>query len=156
MKSFIATALALTAGASAHVIRTSSCCFHLSASGAVTGTVGQLSDGQNRIGGGLPAAQYCIDNGGITDGSGRGCILTSPTTQFQCDQGASPTTGFTIDCNGIVSYDGSSVFYECQTGDNGEANIYTKPGGTSCATITLKADGCAPACPSKSCPANLK
>jgi hypothetical protein len=52
------------------------CCFHLSASGAVTGTIGQLNDGQNRQGGPLSPAQYCITDGSITDGNGRGCILT--------------------------------------------------------------------------------
>lgn len=76
MKSVIA-ALALAVGSNALAIRdTASCCFHLSASGAVTGTVGQLSDGQNRVGGGLPQATYCINGGSITDANGRGCILT--------------------------------------------------------------------------------
>jgi hypothetical protein len=52
------------------------CCFHVSASGAVSGTIGQLSDGQNRQGGGLSPAQYCIADGQITDANGRGCIIT--------------------------------------------------------------------------------
>lgn len=42
---------------------------------------------------------------------------------------------------------GSSTFYECQTGDNGEANIYTYPGGTNCGEITLTASGCYSSCP---------
>lgn len=167
MKIFVAT-IAFAAGSNALIARTSSCCFGLSASGAVTGTLGQLSDGQNRVGGGLTPASYCINNGGITDASGRGCILTPPTTQFQCDSGASPTTGFSIACDGTVEYNGSSVFYECQTGDNGESNIYTTPDGTECGEITLKADTCASNCPtttatptptptpsSTSCPAAL-
>lgn len=76
----VVTALAIAAGASALTTRTAPCCFHLDASGAVTGSVGQLSDGQNRIGGGLPPAQYCIADGGITDANGRGCILTRTFT----------------------------------------------------------------------------
>ncbi len=77
MKTFVAVALAFSAGTNALVSRTGSCCFSLTASGGASGTVGQLMDGQNRIGGGLPAGSFCIDaNGGITDGSGRGCILT--------------------------------------------------------------------------------
>lgn len=130
------TALALTAGANALITRTAPCCFHLDASGAVTGSVGQLSDGQNRVGGGLTPAQYCIADGGITDANGRGCILTrtftssfrmsliitdllpAPTSQFQCDVGASPTTGFSVGCDGTVAYNGMTTFYECQTGDN--------------------------------------
>ncbi|KAI9732697.1 MAG: hypothetical protein M1818_007431 [Claussenomyces sp. TS43310] len=164
MKTF-ASLIALAAGSNALIAqRAAPCCFGLSASGAVTGTVGQLSDGQNRVGGGLSPASYCIntDNGGITDASGRGCILTPPTTQFQCDSGASPTTGFSVGCDGTVSYGGSTTFYECQTGDNGEVNIYTQPKGTQCAKITLTADSCHTGCPTPTpapstptCPANL-
>ena len=76
----LVTALAIAAGASALTTRTASCCFHLDASGAVTGSVGQLDDGQNRVGGGLAPAQYCIADGGITDANGRGCILTRTFT----------------------------------------------------------------------------
>ena len=77
MKTFVAVTLALAAGTNALVPRTGTCCFSLQASGGASGTVGQLTDGQNRIGGNLPAGSYCIgSNGGITDGAGRGCILT--------------------------------------------------------------------------------
>lgn len=152
------------------------CCFHVSASGAVTGTIGQLSDGQNRQGGGLAPAQYCITDGAITDANGRGCILTrksyhlyldvpvdtksivAPTTQWQCDYGASPESGFSIGCDGTIAYNGDTTFYECQTGDNGEANIYSTPGGTNCGTVTLTADNCLPRCLPPSppgCPTNL-
>jgi hypothetical protein len=68
---------AFVAGANALVARDATCCFGLTASGGASGTIGQLGDGQNRIGGGLPPAQFCIDSsGGIKDSSGRGCILT--------------------------------------------------------------------------------
>lgn len=69
---------ALVAGANALVGRGDSCCFHLTASGEAGGPLGQLSDGQNRIGdNSLSPSQFCIDStGSITDGSGRGCILT--------------------------------------------------------------------------------
>ncbi|KFY41384.1 hypothetical protein V495_04944 [Pseudogymnoascus sp. VKM F-4514 (FW-929)] len=153
----------LVAAADALIARTAPCCFHLSASGAVTGTIGQLDDGQNRQGGGLPPAQYCISGDSITDANGRGCILTPPTTQFQCDEGAAPTPGFSVGCDGTLSYNGSPEFWECQTGDHGEANIYTSEGGTNCGKITLKADGCASGCPPPppppppvtTCPTNL-
>ena len=87
MKSFTALA-AFAAGANALAIRGNSCCFELTASGGASGTLGQLSDGQNRIGGGLPPSSYCISPSGIiTDSSGRGCILTRkyliPTTLFR-------------------------------------------------------------------------
>ena len=77
MKNFIALA-AFAAGSNALVGRRDNCCFHLSSSGGASGTLGQLGDGQNRIGDdNLQPAQYCIDNNGaITDSNGRGCILT--------------------------------------------------------------------------------
>ncbi|KAL1850857.1 hypothetical protein Plec18170_006694 [Paecilomyces lecythidis] len=141
----LAVAAVFAAGANALVPRGSTCCFGLTASGSASGTVGQLDDGQNRIGGGLPPAQYCIDSaGGITDGHGRGCILTPPTTQFQCDEGAKPTNGFSIDSDGTVQYNGSPQFVACETGQNGGLNIYTTSSDaqTGCKQITLHADSC--------------
>jgi len=74
MNTFVALSLFL--GASALTVPRSSCSFELTASGGESGTIGQLSDGQNRIGGGLSPATFTIDNGGIIDAAGRGCILT--------------------------------------------------------------------------------
>ncbi|KKK19307.1 hypothetical protein AOCH_000614 [Aspergillus ochraceoroseus] len=145
MKNF-ATFAAFAAGANALVSRDNSCCFHITASGKTSGTVGQLGDGQNRIGGGLPEAQFCLDsNGGITDGSGRGCIITSPTTQFQCDLGATPETGFSISSSGELEFQGSSAFVACETGDNNELNIYTTESSdvTNCQDVKLTVDACA-------------
>ena len=85
-------------------------------------------------------------------------MKAAPTSQWQCDTGASPTSGFSIGCDGTIAYNGGTTFYECQTGDNGEANIYLTPGGTNCGEITLKADSCFSGCPPpppQSCPANL-
>ncbi|KAF4636356.1 hypothetical protein G7Y89_g1720 [Cudoniella acicularis] len=110
-------ALSLAAVTTALIARDAPCCFHLSASGAVTGTLGQLDDGQNRVNGPLAPAEYCISGTSITDANGRGCILTPPTSQFQCDVGATPTSGFTVGCDGTLSYIGGGEFYECQTGD---------------------------------------
>jgi hypothetical protein len=75
MYSFVTLSLVLGASAFTAVPR-SSCSFELTASGGQSGTIGQLSDGQNRIGGGLSPSTFTIDNGGITDAAGRGCILT--------------------------------------------------------------------------------
>ncbi len=166
MKTF-AISLALAAGTNALVARQPQCCFDLTASGGQSGNVGQLDDGQNRIGGNLPTGHYCIDsNGGLTDSvrwhcpsrlqllltwiqSGRGCILTPPTTQFQCDAGASPTPGFSVGDGGVLSSNGNSQFFACPTGAgvNGEFNIYTSPveGQDQCVQITLTANNCAPA-----------
>lgn len=155
MKLFLITPVALTAGVKARVIQDGGCTFKLTAAGGASGQVSQLGDGQNRVGAyGLPVAAYAIGvDGGIFDQNGRGCILTSPTTQLQCDSGASPTTGFSIGCDGILSYSGNSHFVACQTGDNGW-NVYTTAGlgQTGCVDITLNADSCHSGCTSPSPP----
>ncbi|GAB7355894.1 hypothetical protein MBLNU459_g6542t1 [Dothideomycetes sp. NU459] len=141
------TSLGFALGASAALISRDHCCFSLTASGGKSGVVGQLGDGQNRIGqmAGLAntSPQYCINNGAITDGSGRGCILTPPTTQFQCDMGASPTSGFSVNSNGDLAYNGNTKFIACDTGDNGGYNIYTTApaGQTACVDVTLNTGG---------------
>jgi hypothetical protein len=123
--------LALASAASARVLHTrqSSCCFgiNVSGDGVDGGSLGQLDDGQNRFGPNQSGATYCIDDGKITDKNGRGCILTGPTTQFQCDQGASPTGGFSVASSGQIEHDGDATFYACPVDDNGNYNIYTKP-----------------------------
>ncbi|OCK79853.1 hypothetical protein K432DRAFT_298929 [Lepidopterella palustris CBS 459.81] len=136
-------AFGLGASAAALLPRTYQCCFGITASGGASGTLGQLSDGQNRIGGGYGAATYCISNGAITDSNGRGCILTPPTTQFQCDTGATAQTGFSIDSSGQLSYNGNQQFYACPVNDYGEYNVYTTPvpGQTKCVEIALSTGG---------------
>jgi hypothetical protein len=135
--------LALAASASAAILPRNTCTFSLTASGGESGTVGQLDDGQNRVGGGLPTGSYSINNGMITDSQGRGCILTPPTTQFQCDAGATPTSEFSLGSNGEVTYNGSQTFYACPAEDN-EYNIYTSPVSDQdkCVKIQLTASDC--------------
>ncbi|KAI4959959.1 hypothetical protein J4E86_001577 [Alternaria arbusti] len=137
--------IAFGLGANALVVRQATQCFKLEASGGASGVLGQLDDGQNRVGnGGLPTGCYCLDgNGGFTDSNGRGCILTPPTTQFQCDVGATPTNGFAVGPNGGVTYNGSGKFYACPVNDNGEYNVYTTPapGQEKCVEISLGSAG---------------
>ncbi|CAD0095326.1 unnamed protein product [Aureobasidium vineae] len=142
------TTLGFAFGASAATLTArDQCCFSLTAAGGKSGAVGELSDGQTRIGqtAGLDIgnANFCLSNGGITDGNGRGCILTPPTTQFQCDVGAAPTTGFAISSSGDLTYNGNTQFYACATGDNGGYNIYTTTSSaqTGCVKITLNTGG---------------
>merc|ERR1712087_1013208 len=140
---FAAAGLAL--GASGAVLpRQQGCCFSLTASGGQSGTLWQLSDGQNRIGGqGGDGAQYCISSDGtITDGSGRGCILTPPTTQLQCDTGAMPDSGFSVSSNGQLQHNGDDTFYACPADEN-EYNVYTQKveGQDKCTKITLSTGG---------------
>lgn len=122
------------------------------------GPIGQLNDGQNRIGGGLPKGTYTLKDGYVWDQHSRACILTPPTTQWQCDQGASreslsclpprqmdwsltfpATGGFGIDCNGHFTHNGTDEFWACPVNDHGEWNIYVQgaPGQKKCIPITL-------------------
>ncbi|KAI1531153.1 hypothetical protein PtrSN002B_010812, partial [Pyrenophora tritici-repentis] len=141
-------------GADALVIRHTSQCFQIESSGGPSGILGQLDDGQNRVGGsGLPTGCYCLDSdGGFTDSNGRGCILTPPTTQFQCDVGATPTDGFAMGPDGVITYNGDGTFYACPVNDEGEYNVYTKPapGQEKCVEISF---GSAGSCGSGSGPA---
>ncbi|RDW82483.1 hypothetical protein BP6252_03595 [Coleophoma cylindrospora] len=142
MYSLVISSLVL--GASALSVPRSSCSFGLTASGGESGTIGQLSDGQNRIGGGLDATTFTISNGGITDAAGRGCILTPSVEQFQCDQGVGPTYGFSIANNGsLISPVSGSTFYACPASDT-EWNLYTTPvtGQLKCVEISLTASDC--------------
>lgn len=84
LKTSFALGLAFSIGTEALVPRAEICCFHLTASGEVSGQVGQLTDGQNRIGGDNEQGVLCINGeGAITDGMGRGCILTGMKTPFR-------------------------------------------------------------------------
>lgn len=134
--------LAFTLGASAAALKRSQCCFDLTASGGVSGTVGQLTDGQNRIGGGYSPTSFCLSNGGITDSNGRGCIVTNASGQFQCDEGKAPTTGFSVGSNGTLTFNGKAQFYGCPAADD-QDNIYTRPvqGQEKCVPVMLSTSG---------------
>ncbi|KAJ5618295.1 hypothetical protein N7528_006938 [Penicillium herquei] len=142
MKSFIAIA-AFAAGANALVGRSNSCCFEITASGGASGTLGQLTDGQVRVGDTtLSAAEFCLSGSIITDSEGRGCVITTETTQFQCDQGSSGTSGFSLTSSGLLEFDGSSSFIACQTGEDNGSNIYTtnSTSVTNCVNVELTSD----------------
>jgi hypothetical protein len=89
---------------------------------------------------------------GVDDSENRGCILTPPTTQWQCDAGANPTQGFSLTSNGTLEYNNSTTFFACPTGDNGGWNIYSTPlMGQVCSPIWLHADNtCQAPAPSSS------
>jgi LysM repeat protein len=52
------------------------CMFTIMSSGDISCPAGQLSDGQIRLNGSYPSAEFTIANSQITDSSGRGCIIT--------------------------------------------------------------------------------
>ncbi|KAK4547136.1 hypothetical protein LTR36_001357 [Oleoguttula mirabilis] len=138
------TGLALVAGAHAAVTGTQGCCFGLNANGGQSGQVGQLIDGQNRIGQteGSTTGNYCLNNGALTDSNGRGCILTPSTSQFQCDAGVSSSGGFSVDSQGTLKLNDNDEFWACPTGDHGGWNIYAQwlHYQTKCVPVKLTAD----------------
>ena len=109
---------------SAAIAAEQQCCFELKASGGVSATMGQLSDGQNRIGGDYKPVTYCIKNGGITDSFDRGCHIVPANAQFQCDA-YTETSGFSIS-NGQLEYSSNSTFFACLAA-GAEYNVYTEP-----------------------------
>ncbi|OTB00747.1 hypothetical protein M426DRAFT_37782, partial [Hypoxylon sp. CI-4A] len=141
--------LSLIGGAHSLVVRNSGCSFTLSTGGSFTGQVGQYDGGQTKAGlSGTSVVQSgFVQNGDtISDSQGRGCWWTPPSTVLQCDVGQVPEGGFSIGCNGEVTYNGQSTFWQCATGESGVVMIYLSPGGSNCAEITLTASGCYPSC----------
>lgn len=67
---------------------------------------------------------------------------------LQCDEGQEPGHGFDIDCDGKLYYSRQSSFWQCQTGESGQVNIYMNPGGANCTEITIMADNCRSDCAS--------
>jgi hypothetical protein len=56
--------------------RGSGCNVQLTVSGAVNDPVGQISDGQARVGSGISTATFTLSSGSMTDSQGRGCWWT--------------------------------------------------------------------------------
>ncbi|KAH8891255.1 hypothetical protein GQ53DRAFT_765372 [Thozetella sp. PMI_491] len=128
----------------------SGCTFSISSTGGIACPAGQLSDGQIRLNGTEPTAEFTINDGQITDASGRGCIVTdAPTTQYQCDEGKSPVSRFAIGADNTLSYNGNSKFWVCPATDT-EYNVYIDPdfGQTKCFPVGLTASGCGARIPS--------
>ncbi|KAI1077682.1 hypothetical protein F5B20DRAFT_592718 [Whalleya microplaca] len=128
------------------------CGFRLSTEGGFNGVVGQLAGGQVRAGSDLSPSLLTWFGDAFVDQQGRGCWWTPPSTCLQCDMYQQPDHGFGIGCDGGISFNSQTTFYECQTGDGDQVNIYLKPSGANCSTITLVADSCRPPCGGTSSP----
>lgn len=78
--------------------------------------------------------------------------ITADTTQFQCDEGATPTSGFSVDSSGKLQFNNTGDFIACQTGQNDGRNVYTSNSTsvTGCTNVQLTADSCSGASPSGS------
>ena len=71
-------------------------------------------------------------------------MFKGPTAQFQCDEGSAPTTGFSVNSQGQLEYQGKTDFVACETGMNGGLNLYIEESDnvTGCKDIKLSADKC--------------
>ncbi|KAI0870422.1 ubiquitin 3 binding protein But2 C-terminal domain-containing protein [Hypoxylon argillaceum] len=135
----------LLRGASALALRRQSACsFHLRTDGALAAPVGQFDSGQARAGPGETPANFTVTGDTVTDAQGRGCWWTPPALVLQCDAAQGPEAGFTIACDGAVSFKGQSTFYACDTGADDLAMISLAPHGSPCGEVRLYADGCFP------------
>ncbi|RAO71431.1 uncharacterized protein BHQ10_007443 [Talaromyces amestolkiae] len=72
-------------------------------------------------------------------------LLLAPTSQLQCDTGASPQPSFSIDSSGTLHHNATTDFVACVSGQSDQLNIYTNPPPsdvTGCQPILLHADRC--------------
>jgi hypothetical protein len=81
LSSLLALGLAVTTAEDA-VVRTSGCQLHLSASGAISGPVGEISSGQVRAGGGVSSTRFSLQGAQLWDDKGRGCWWTRKLHSF--------------------------------------------------------------------------
>ncbi|KAI2638628.1 ubiquitin 3 binding protein But2 C-terminal domain-containing protein [Xylaria nigripes] len=124
------------------------CAFHLSCSGAFNGSIGEKSSGQARASSDVLPTLFTWFGDAFADQQGNGCWWTPPTFTLQCDKNQAPDHGFQIGCDGLLSFNGQSVFYECPTGAGDEVNLYLRSNGDQCHEITIQADSCT----SSTCP----
>lgn len=80
-------------------------------------------------------------------------------TQFQRNEELPPTPEFS-DGSGIISYEGSNVFYGSKTEENCEFDIHFTPGGAGCTPVELIASDRVPDYPARhpippTCPIDL-
>ncbi|TRX95692.1 hypothetical protein FHL15_003246 [Xylaria flabelliformis] len=134
----------LLGGAYALTMRQSGCSLHMRTEGALSAPVSQYDSGQTRAGPNETPSSFTLNGNTLTDAKGRGCWWTPPAMVLQCDVGQIPESGFSVGCDGTVSYNGQTTFYECETGANDLRMIYSGPNGSRCSEITLHADGCYP------------
>ncbi|KAI8948605.1 ubiquitin 3 binding protein But2 C-terminal domain-containing protein [Xylaria longipes] len=134
----------LLGGAYALTMRQSGCSFHMRTEGAVSAPVGQYDSGQTRAGPNETPSSFTLNGDTLTDSKSRGCWWTPPAMVLQCDVGQTPESGFSVGCDGTVSYNGQTTFYKCETGADNLTMIYLGPNGSQCGEVTLHADGCYP------------
>ncbi|KAI1634218.1 ubiquitin 3 binding protein But2 C-terminal domain-containing protein [Biscogniauxia mediterranea] len=134
--------LSMVCGTHALTTRQDACAFTLTTGGSVSAPVGQYGSGQTRAGLSETPSKFVLEGNTIVDEQGRGCWWTPPALVLQCDVGQIPETGFNIGCDGSLSYNGQTTFYECVTGVDDIVMIYREPNGSNCGKISLEASEC--------------
>jgi hypothetical protein len=142
MKSFIVAGLVATAAAMPQSSSGSEC--PASANGKFTITTVKTADSPSKRG--LYSRQLSgvltmsLKDGKLTDQAGRDGYIAS-NYQFQFDAppqaNAITTDGFGLCSNGSLSLDGSTVFYQCLSGNF--YNLYSKSQGEQCLPIHIQA-----------------
>ncbi|KAG5951364.1 hypothetical protein E4U53_003261 [Claviceps sorghi] len=133
--------------ASAVVLRGQGCDFQIQGTGPREGPLGEISSGQVRFGDVAPTT-FRIEDGKVWGNEGKGCWWTPPTHVLQCDWNQEPAQGFAIGCDGQVSFNGQTTFYQCATENGNQWNLYLNPdAGSNCGEVNLVADGCRAECP---------
>ncbi|KAI8252032.1 hypothetical protein K4K58_008137 [Colletotrichum sp. SAR11_239] len=93
------------------------------AKGSVSGSIGQLESGQLRIG--LEPATMHMEKGEVNDDKKRGCWWTPPTETLQCDVGQKPDSGFSVGCDGQITFKNQTKFFQCEA-EQQQYNVYKK------------------------------
>ncbi|KAK0378624.1 PAP2 superfamily protein, partial [Colletotrichum limetticola] len=114
--------------------------FRMRAKGSVSGWVGQLESGQLRIG--LEPVILRMEKGEIVDTRRRGMWWTPPTETLQCDPGQKPDKGWSVGCDGKMTFQEQTRYFQCEA-ENQTYNLYKKNDqGVNCGEITLYMSGC--------------
>ncbi|KAK7203992.1 hypothetical protein BZA70DRAFT_197533 [Myxozyma melibiosi] len=103
-------------------------------------SLGQIYDGQVRTGNDTSCLTLVASsNGTLSDITGRPCYVT-PYHQFECTaalQDNATPYGFCVE-SGLLTYEGNSTFYACDTGVDDQANIYVEEiSAPACTAINL-------------------
>jgi hypothetical protein len=139
-------ALGLCASAASVPRQITPCTFSMTAVGEPNGTIVEDTIGENRIGGSYPQGIYYMNGHSLFDSLNHNCLIYPATFQFQCMQGATGTTNFTLADDGNLMHDASEKWFACPAtgpGNDGSYNIFSDAlqDTTGCESVTLRTGG---------------
>ncbi|KAI8153185.1 hypothetical protein K4K50_008684 [Colletotrichum sp. SAR 10_71] len=78
-----------------------------------------------------------MEKGEVNDDKKRGCWWTPPTETLQCDVGQKPDSGFSVGCDGQITFKNQTKFFQCEA-EQQQYNVYKKADqGANCAEVML-------------------